>query len=66
MALPAKIAVARTGHIINIGDSCSVAGTITGLADGTSANNVVVTILLDSGSSVNVKSSDIAASTQTL
>jgi len=58
-------ASSRAGKPINVGDACTVVGTITAIT-GTSATATVAVTLLGSGNSVNVQAQDVAASGQTL
>ena len=57
----------RCGKPLNVGDTCSITGTITSVANTTpeSTASIVVT-LYASGLSVTVQALDIAASTQNL
>jgi hypothetical protein len=57
----------RAGKPLNVGDACTIVGTILTVAQTTPETQAVVTVqLASSGNTVSVQAFDIAASTQTL
>jgi len=57
----------RAGKPLNVGDTCTITGTITAVANTTPESTASITVTLyASGNSITVQALDIAASTQNL